>query len=135
MAGHDEEDALLDAVAKALSPIDGVGAIVLGGSRGSRRGRPDSDYDIGLYYRGARPFDPPEKGRSVAAFKTLEDLTNMVRGDRHLISLYRSEDRPGASAPGRWPGTLSLSTNGNSLRDGPGAHLRSPGSAFKVRND
>jgi hypothetical protein len=45
------------------------------------------------------------------------------------------KDRPGASAPGRWPGTLSLSTNGNPLRDGPGAHLRSPGSAFKVRND
>jgi hypothetical protein len=58
MAGHDEEDALLDAVAKALSPIAGVAAIVLGGSRGRRWHRPDSDYDIGLYYRSVRPFDP-----------------------------------------------------------------------------
>ena len=58
MAGQDEENALLDAVSQALSPIAGVAAIVLGGSRGRRRHRPDSDYDIGLYYRRARPFDP-----------------------------------------------------------------------------
>jgi predicted nucleotidyltransferase len=58
MAGQDEENALLDAVSQALSPIAGVAAIVLGGSRGRRRHRPDSDYDIGLYYRRPRPFDP-----------------------------------------------------------------------------
>jgi predicted nucleotidyltransferase len=58
MAGQDEENALLNAVAQILSPIAGVAAIVLGGSRGRRRHRPDSDYDIGLYYRGAQPFDP-----------------------------------------------------------------------------
>lgn len=57
MATQDEENALLDAVVQALSPIVGIAAIVLGGSRGRRRHRPDSDYDIGLYYRRAQPFD------------------------------------------------------------------------------
>jgi predicted nucleotidyltransferase len=58
MASQAEDEALLDFVLRALSPIDGVAAIVLGGSRGSRRHQPDSDYDIGIYYRAARPFDP-----------------------------------------------------------------------------
>jgi hypothetical protein len=58
MAGQAEEKALLDLVVQALSPIDRVAAIVLGGSRGSRRHRTDSDYDVGIYYRGAQPFDP-----------------------------------------------------------------------------
>jgi hypothetical protein len=58
MAGQAEEKALLDFVVQALSPIDGIAAIVLGGSRGSRRHQPDSDYDIGIYYRRIRPFDP-----------------------------------------------------------------------------
>jgi len=58
MAGQAEEKALLDLVVQALSPVDGIAAIVLGGSRASRRHQPDSDYDIGIYYRGARLFDP-----------------------------------------------------------------------------
>src|SRR5580692_7603106 len=58
MAGQAEEKALLDLVVQALSPIDGVAAIVLGGSRGGRRHQTDSDYDVGIYYRGAQPFDP-----------------------------------------------------------------------------
>ena len=57
MASQNEENALLGAVVQTLSPIDGIAAIVLGGSRGSGRHRPDSDYDVGLYYRRARPFD------------------------------------------------------------------------------
>jgi len=53
-----EEKALLDLIVQALSRIDGIAAIVLGGSRGSGRQQPDSDYDIGIYYRRTRPFDP-----------------------------------------------------------------------------
>jgi hypothetical protein len=58
VAAQDEENALLDAIVHALAPIAGVAAIVLGGSRGRRRHAHDSDFDIGLYYRRAQPFDP-----------------------------------------------------------------------------
>jgi hypothetical protein len=70
MAGQTEEGSLLDLVVQVLSPIEGVAAIVLGGSRGSRRHQPDSDYDIGIYYRGARPFDP---GTLAVAAAELDD--------------------------------------------------------------
>ncbi len=57
MAVQEDVNTLLETIAHALSPITGVAAIVLGGSRGSGRHRPESDYDIGLYYRRERPFD------------------------------------------------------------------------------
>lgn len=53
-----EDSPLLELIARTLSPVTGVAAIVLGGSRGRGTHRPDSDYDIGLYYRGTQPFDP-----------------------------------------------------------------------------
>ena len=40
-----------------LSKVDGMVAVVLGGSWASGRQRPDSDVDLGLYYRAARPLD------------------------------------------------------------------------------
>lgn len=40
-------------VAAALAALPGVEAVVLGGSRATGAARPDSDWDLGLYYRGA----------------------------------------------------------------------------------
>lgn len=40
-----------------LSRIPGVVAVVLGGSRAAGRARSDSDWDFGLYYRGALDTD------------------------------------------------------------------------------
>lgn len=46
-------------LAVTLADLPGVEAIVLGGSRATGTHRPDSDWDLGLYYRGARQaFDP-----------------------------------------------------------------------------
>lgn len=42
---------LADQLAERLSAIDGVVAVTLGGSRGRGDERPDSDWDLGLYYR------------------------------------------------------------------------------------
>jgi predicted nucleotidyltransferase len=45
--------ALLDKIAAALTPVGGVTAVVLGGSRGRGVHHAQSDYDIGIYYDGA----------------------------------------------------------------------------------
>jgi hypothetical protein len=44
-----------------LAEVPGAVAVVLGGSRATATHRPDSDWDIGLYYRGSqRPLNPED---------------------------------------------------------------------------
>lgn len=50
------DDAFLDQVADALWALPTVHAVTLGGSRAQGTHRPDSDWDLAVYYRG--PFDP-----------------------------------------------------------------------------
>jgi hypothetical protein len=47
------DDEALTALGEQLVAVDGVVAVVLGGSRARGTHRPDSDIDLGLYYRGA----------------------------------------------------------------------------------
>ena len=47
----------LDEVVGQLRTVPGVVAIVLGGSWAAGRARPDSDVDIGIYYRPSTPLD------------------------------------------------------------------------------
>ena len=54
----------LSGLASNLATVGGVVGVVLGGSRARGTHRPDSDFDLGLYYRG--PLD-------VAALQTLAD--------------------------------------------------------------
>jgi predicted nucleotidyltransferase len=44
--------AVLDLIVPKLAALPGVVAVVLGGSRARGTRRPDSDWDLGLYYRG-----------------------------------------------------------------------------------
>ncbi|WP_204249308.1 nucleotidyltransferase domain-containing protein [Frondihabitans sp. PAMC 28766] len=46
----------LDVVADALVALPGARAVALGGSRAQGTNRPDSDWDVAVYYRGG--FDP-----------------------------------------------------------------------------
>jgi predicted nucleotidyltransferase len=47
------------ALAGELAGLPGAVAVVLGGSRADGTHRPDSDWDLGVYYRGSqRPLDP-----------------------------------------------------------------------------
>lgn len=47
------------ALAAELAALPGAVAVVLGGSRATATHRPDSDWDLGVYYRGSgRPLDP-----------------------------------------------------------------------------
>lgn len=43
----------IEAMADRLTALPGIRAVVLGGSRARGTHRPDSDWDLGLYYRGA----------------------------------------------------------------------------------
>jgi hypothetical protein len=47
----------IDRIVSALRGVDGLVAVVLGGSWAAGRARPDSDVDLGLYYRAAHPLD------------------------------------------------------------------------------
>jgi hypothetical protein len=51
------DEALLRTLVRCLSPVPGVEAIVLGGSRARGAATASSDYDVGLYYRTGRPLD------------------------------------------------------------------------------
>ncbi|MGH8932826.1 MAG: nucleotidyltransferase domain-containing protein [Egibacteraceae bacterium] len=51
----------VERVATELGELPGVVAVVLGGSRATGTHRPDSDWDLGVYYRAsARPLNPDE---------------------------------------------------------------------------
>ncbi|MFD5492643.1 nucleotidyltransferase family protein [Streptomyces sp. NPDC001812] len=52
------EQAFLDRTADRLAALPGVRAVTLGGSRAQGTERPDSDWDLAVYYRGA--FDPDD---------------------------------------------------------------------------
>jgi predicted nucleotidyltransferase len=54
----------IGALARELAALPGAVAVVLGGSRASATHRPDSDWDLGLYYRSSRqPLDPGDLRR------------------------------------------------------------------------
>jgi len=55
----------LNAIAEALENVANTVAVVLGGSYARGFARPDSDIDIGVYYRQASPF-PVDQVRSIA---------------------------------------------------------------------
>jgi hypothetical protein len=50
-------DPVLDPLVACLSPVAGVVAVVLGGSRARGRALASSDYDVGIYYEGEAPLD------------------------------------------------------------------------------
>ena len=51
-------------LATELAGLAGTVAVALGGSRASGTHRPDSDWDLGVYYRGSeRPLDPDDVRR------------------------------------------------------------------------
>lgn len=52
-----EAKSLISEIAQHLQTIDGVEAVALGGSRARGTHRPDSDIDIGIYYRNEQPLN------------------------------------------------------------------------------
>ncbi|KUL39923.1 nucleotidyltransferase domain-containing protein [Actinoplanes awajinensis] len=72
-------DAVLTEMAQRLATVPGVVGVVLGGSRARQTHAPESDTDLGLYYRA--PFDTVRLG----------ELAVAVAGDRARVT-----------APGEW---------------------------------
>ena len=74
---------LAEHVAGRLGRIEGVAAVALGGSMARREAHPDSDIDLGIYYR---PDNPP----SVVELRSLAEELD----DRH--------PKDGATNLGEW---------------------------------
>ena len=89
MASQSEIEEILSLVAGRVAKIDGVAAIVLGGSRARGNADERSDIDLGIYYDGANPFSTAALG---AATQELDD--------RHLDGLVTSFGEWGAAVNG-----------------------------------
>ena len=72
----DDGTGLAEGLARRLGEVEGVEAVVLGGSRARGEARPDSDVDVGVYYR---PESPPSVGALRRLARELDD--------RHLPDL------------------------------------------------
>ena len=70
MATGHEIDQILNQVVARVSQVEGVQAIVLGGSRARGTADERSDIDLGIYYDGQHPFSTAALG---AAAKELDD--------------------------------------------------------------
>lgn len=102
------QDALLSDLVGRLSRIEGIEAIVLGGSYARGRARPDSDIDVGLLYRDDTPFSISEIRSVCADLNDAQDpvVTNigewgpwvdggawLTMGGQRVDLLYRSLDK------------------------------------------
>jgi predicted nucleotidyltransferase len=86
-----EVDQILTQVVDRISKIDGIDAIVLGGSRARGTADEHSDIDLGLYYDGAQPFSTTALG---AAAQQLDD-----RHSDNLVTAF-GEWGPGVNGGG-----------------------------------
>src|SRR5262245_13062270 len=107
------DEALLSRLVVALAPVPGIEAVALGGSRARGTATAESDYDIGVYCSGGRPFDVAELGKVAAALDdrgAAAEVTPiggwgpwidgggwLVIGGVHVDLLYRDLDRVAAA--------------------------------------
>ena len=91
MVNPDHIEEILSQVVTSVSKIEGVVAIVLGGSRAHGTADDHSDIDLGIYYDGSRPFS------TIALGAAAQDLD-----DRHTAGLVTGfgEWGPGVNGGG-----------------------------------
>ena len=91
MAEQREIEEILEQVVARVAKIDGIDAIVLGGSRARGTADERSDIDLGIYYDGTHPFSTAALG---AAAKELDD-----RHSDNLVTQF-GEWGPGVNGGG-----------------------------------
>lgn len=107
------DEALLRRLVAALTPVPGIEALALGGSRARGTATAKSDYDIGLYYRGGAPIDVVALGTVAAALDDrgahagvtpvggwgpwIDGGGWLLIGGVHVDLLYRDLDRVAAA--------------------------------------
>lgn len=70
-----EQHALITSLTEKLGTINGIKAVVLGGSHARGRAKPESDIDLGLFYSEAAPFSI-QQVRELA--EAVNDMANPV---------------------------------------------------------
>lgn len=65
------DHAFLQRVSATLADLPDVHAVTMGGSRAQGTARPDSDWDLGIYYRG--DFDPQTLRKDRMGRRSLRD--------------------------------------------------------------
>ncbi|GLQ58160.1 DUF4037 domain-containing protein [Devosia nitrariae] len=71
-------DPIIDRLLPVLMGVPGIAAIVLGGSRARGTAHQGSDYDIGLYYDPADPFEVPALASAVARIADEGDAVELT---------------------------------------------------------
>jgi predicted nucleotidyltransferase len=91
MIGGGVDDGFIDRVADRLAGLPAVLAVSLGGSRARGQHRPDSDFDVAVYYRG--DFDPG-KLQDLGWPGTVSPIGGWGGGVFNGGAWLRVEDRP-----------------------------------------
>lgn len=71
-------DPIVERLLPVLMDVRGIAAVVLGGSRARGTARQGSDYDIGLYYDPADPFEVPALAAAVARIADEGDAVELT---------------------------------------------------------
>ena len=91
---HIVDTTFVETVADALYSLPGVEAIALGGSRAQGTNRPESDWDVAIYYRGG--FDPntvrelgwPGQLSDIGGWGRVFNGGGKLTVDEHLIDVH-----------------------------------------------
>lgn len=94
MTFSDADELFLAATADRLAALPGVEAVSLGGSRAQGTHRPDSDWDLALYYRGSTGEFGPQALRDVGWEGEVSELGGWSEGVFNGGAWLRIDGRP-----------------------------------------
>ncbi len=82
-----QHNLLIEHIVTQLKPVQGIQAIVLGGSYASGMQHPDSDIDIALYYSEAQPLDTEQvRTIAIALNDTPDPVVTDIGGWGHWVN-------------------------------------------------
>ncbi|GAA1459369.1 nucleotidyltransferase domain-containing protein [Nocardiopsis exhalans] len=94
MTFSDSDERFLAATADRLAALPGVEAVSLGGSRAQGTHRPDSDWDLAVYYRGPKGEFTPQALRDVGWEGEVSELGGWSEGVFNGGARVRIDGRP-----------------------------------------